>query len=65
MTIEEIKRRVKEIKQLSEDNEYAHIKEDRLWENVLQAIADKSENPHELAKEALETSKISFTRWYE
>ena len=65
MTIEEIKRRVKEIKQLSWGNERAHVKEKELWEDVLKAIADKSENPHELAKEALKTSKISFTRWYE
>jgi len=46
------------------DNELAHIKEDALREDVLDAIAAGATNAAELAEEALKSSDLDFTRWY-
>jgi len=42
-----------------------HIFEDKLHQDVLKAIANGAENPEKLAKEALKTFDIKFSRWYE
>lgn len=64
MDTSEIKKRVKEIKGVAWDDERAHSWEDKLWEDVLRAIANEDvDNPYTLAKEALKTKKIDFSRW--
>lgn len=58
--------RVKEVRQYGEvlrDDEKAHAAEDQLWEDTLFAIAMGAENPVKLAKEALKTRQIKFSRW--
>ena len=45
------------------DDEIAHSFEDDLREKVLEDIANGAENPQELAREVLETSKVHFERW--
>jgi hypothetical protein len=72
VTIQEIEARVhriraiasKEISSASSDAA-AHAEEDELHVMVLRAIADGAERPGELARAALETSSIDFSRWYE
>ena len=63
MTKNEVKRRVKDIKINADDYEGAHNMEDSLHQDVLRAIADGAENAAELAKEALKTKKIGFSRY--
>ena len=46
------------------DNEQAHVDEDELHQNVLEAIAEGAEHPKELAALALTTRAIKFERWY-
>jgi hypothetical protein len=64
VTVEEIRARVQEIKNLCDDNEAAHSLEDALDEDVLTAIADGAQNPAELARAALATKELEFERWY-
>lgn len=67
MTSDEVKQRVEVVRNLAlieDDNEVAHAAEDKLWEDVLCAIADGVRNPIELATEALKTREISYQRWY-
>ena len=63
MTVDEIQVRIKDIESRRDDDETAHSMEDSLWCDVLQAIADGHENPSEIARLALTTSKIDFARW--
>lgn len=63
MTISEVKKQVAYMKTIIHDDEAAHQCEDNLWQSVLQAIAEGAENPVELAKAALETKDIGFSRW--
>lgn len=59
-----IKAKVKEISELSGDDEAAHSREDRLHVEFITHIA---ENWHgelaEMAKEVLKTNAINFSRW--
>ena len=64
MTIEEIRQRIADIDDSSDDGEYAHRQEDRLYRDVLQAIAGGVQNPSELAKAALESEDLTFDRFY-
>ena len=64
MEIEEIKKRIDEIKERRDDSENAHAMEDTLWEDVLIAISEGVDNSKELAKECLKTSEIKFDRWF-
>ena len=65
MTIDEVKERVKAIAVIAHDPESAHVLEDQLWEDVLECIsANWSDNPRELAAQALMTRGIDFERWY-
>jgi hypothetical protein len=60
-----VKRRVAKIRQLAHDSETAHASEDKLWVDVLRAIAaGDADNPQSLAKEALQTEAIKFDRWF-
>jgi hypothetical protein len=54
---------VEKIKACASDDESAHGLEDDLHQEVLQAIADGSNNAAELAKAALLTRDIDFARW--
>lgn len=73
VTIEWIREKVAEIKAISDgevpgqDEEQAHIKEDKLWESVLRHIVKVG--PHgdkctELAKEALMAEEVIGGKWY-
>jgi hypothetical protein len=62
MTKNEVKQRVKDIKDNADDYESAHSMEDDLYQDVLNAIAEGAEDAVGLAKEALKTTKINFPR---
>ena len=65
MTADDVKRFVNEIEILAHDDEAAHAAEDRLHVAVLRIIAEgKTEDPVGLAREALATVDIEFSRWY-
>ena len=67
MTPGDVRKRVKAIRAISHKiagDEDAHIAEDALHHDVLQAIADNTAiNPSECAREALKTKNIDFQRW--
>lgn len=63
LTVAEIEQKVAQIEVISHDPEMAHALEDELREQVLQAIADGSEDPSSLARAALKTSGLDFERW--
>ena len=63
MKIEEVEKRLVEITSVAWDFEVAHGREDELWEEVLEAIAEgKAEDPAELASAALRSRDIEFPR---
>lgn len=65
MTIEELQDMIDYLKGLAEnDDESAHITEDRIHRQVLCAIANGTENAKELAALALTTKDIPFERWF-
>ena len=69
MTLDDVKKAVVHIEEIKGDDESAHSHEDELHQAVLKEIA--SLNPHddlsvdaiEMAKEALKTLDIDFSRW--
>ena len=64
MTVEEIERRLGIISRKHGDDEMQHVAEDKLHQDVLRAIAEGNcANPAELAKAALESLKLYFSRW--
>lgn len=66
LTVEDVKRRVEEIREMSGDYECAHAAEDRLREDVLRAIAGGARVgrlAQELAGEALKSTLIDFPRY--
>ena len=63
MDLDTVFRKVAEIALLLDDNEIAHAKEDRLYLDVLKAIANGCKNPEKLAEIALTTQNLDFTRW--
>lgn len=63
MTVKQIEKRLEEIKASCEDYEHAHSEEDSLFEDVLKAIARGHQGAAELAKAALKSKKIDFTRY--
>jgi leucyl aminopeptidase (aminopeptidase T) len=66
MTIEDVEKRIEEIREQARrgDSEGAHCDEDALREEVLQAIAEGAANARELARLALTTNQIEFSHWY-
>lgn len=65
MEIKDVIDGVEEIKDEELDPEVAHLLEDNLYEQVLNAIASgKCSDPKSFAKEALKTKDILFRRWY-
>lgn len=63
MNVQEIKDEVEAIRADASDDERAHGNEDVLHQRVLRAIADGADNAPELAREALRTLDIDFSRW--
>jgi len=63
MTIDDVKLAIEEIRRHSEgpgrDPERAHSLEDELWFGVLTELSEH----HAIAREALKTKDISFSRW--
>jgi hypothetical protein len=68
MTIQDVLDRIAEIRRLADeefDSEGAHSGEDELHKEVLAAIAEgAAEDPREMARLALTTAEIDFSRWY-
>jgi len=63
--IDEVKKRIENINNFSNDDERAHHAEDKLWYDVLSAIATGTvDKPELIAREALKTKKIYFACWY-
>jgi hypothetical protein len=64
MTIQEVQRRLEEIRAVAHDDEMAHSSEDSLHQDVLTAIASGScVDPAACAKAALTSNDILFSRW--
>lgn len=63
LTVELVATLVEEVKAVRLDDEAAHSKEDVLHEMVLRAIAEGAKNPRKLAREALKTLDIQFSRY--
>jgi hypothetical protein len=63
MTLDDVKRRVEEIRAIAGDDERAHSYEDQLRHDVLFEIEQGAENAQDLAHEVLKTSAIEFNRW--
>lgn len=59
MTVDEVRRRVAEIREKAWDDEVAHGMEDNLWRDVLRAIATEKV----AGAEASATEDIDFSRW--
>ena len=64
LTIDEVRRRTAGIDDIADDPETAHRQEDRLYRDVLNAIAAGAPNPAELAKAALVTQEYNLDRYY-
>ena len=73
MDLSEIRERLAKIRSIAGDDEYAHIEEKLLWELVLKAIAEgdfpdylngKYDYCRQMAKLALESRTIDFSRWF-
>ena len=65
MNVEDVRKKVAEISAVSdEDDEQAHLSEDELYQEVMEAIANgECDDPAGCAKEALKTLDIDFSRW--
>lgn len=61
MTVQDIEQRIEEMK--TYDDEVAHRSEDAMREEVLEAIANGAPNAAELARAALKSSELDFSRW--
>lgn len=64
MTISEAERRVAHVVSIAGDDENAHGAEDELREAVLEQIAQGHPHAAALARVALRTGDIEFSRWY-
>jgi hypothetical protein len=64
ITVAEIHAAIVRVAGKVRDPEMAHQLEDRLYQDVLAAIALGADNAKELAEAALKCSEIRFRRWY-
>lgn len=64
MTEEEVRRRVDEIDAIADLPERAHMEEDRLYYDVLEAIAAGADKPERLARAALAARQLYIDRNY-
>ena len=62
MTVEDVIKRVAEIRAKAGDDEVAHGMEDQLHQDVLREIAAGNTQAAALAREALRTEEIEFCR---
>ena len=63
MKKKDIVRYVEEIRDIADDDEVAHGKEDSLREMFIASIAKRKDSLGEKAKLVLSTNKIEFARW--
>lgn len=63
MKVSDVRNRVAKIKRQHCD-ESAHCAEDELYADVLRAIADGAPDAGKLARAALKTKDLNFSRWY-
>ncbi len=63
ITQSDVRRRVKHIEGIADDDEAAHVEEDELYLEVLRAIVDGHPDGVKLATLALETQRMRFARW--
>ncbi len=63
MTVDEVRIHLDQIREHGNDDERAHGQEDALWRAVLEAIAGGAPDAAELAREALRSTEIEFSRW--
>jgi len=63
-TVDDVRRVVDYIASIQDDNEVAHGAEDDMRSRVLELIATGHSDPAALAIAALESSAITFGRWY-
>ncbi len=63
ITVDQVAKRIDEIRALTHDPEAAHGRIDALHIDVLKAIADGSPTPHTLAALALQTEAVDVARW--
>lgn len=64
MTLDEITKRVAMIWETRGDAEIAHSEEDRLYLDVLRAIAEGEPEAQAFAVVALTVSRMDFPRWH-
>lgn len=64
MTEDEVLRRVAAIDEVADSPEKAHKEEDRLYCDVLEAIAAGADDPAGLARAALSARKLDLERYY-
>jgi hypothetical protein len=64
MTEEEVRQRVARIDEIADSVEKGHIEEDRLYRDVLEAIAAGASNPVGLAHAALSAQHLDIDRYY-
>ena len=64
MTEDEVRRRVAEIDEIADLPEKAHMEEDQLYCDVLEAIAAGADNPADLARAALAVQHLGLDRYY-
>lgn len=67
MKVSDVLEKVQEIAECgkNESSPDAHIMEDKLFLDVLNAIANGAKNPRALAAEAIKSAELTFSRWYE
>lgn len=63
LTVEDVARRLAEIHAAQDDPEMAHSMEDRLYRDVLAAVAAGTEDAPMLAAAALRSHTLDFDRW--
>lgn len=59
-----VKQKIKNIKAIKDDAEMAHITEDELYETVLKEVVKGNPEAVAMAKVALTSQKIGFSKWY-
>ena len=64
MTVDDVQARVARIDATADLVESAHKEEDRLYYDVLKAIAEGASNPAGLARAALATHDLGLERYY-
>lgn len=64
MTVAYVEKRIRQIAAIQDDDERAHALEDKLWKQVLRAIANGASDGQALAAAAIKTKKLKFCRWY-